>query len=175
MCVSHPGPSIFDRRHGTDVDDPRIVLLIPLSLLKTLRLRKREFKAVVFICFIGTLAMVAATGRYVMLMVTKDLGGQKYISHAWTESEANVGVVASCLPAFRVFLRRHGVVADVNQPRSNPDHSPNWRRKLFKSDTQIMQTTNVETGSQTRLASGGTGDSYAMNSVTHESEALARV
>jgi hypothetical protein len=102
------------------------VLIIPLLVLRELRLRKGEVYAFAFIYLIGSASILASILRYAFIRVAyRD--GLKYQAHnssayeavylstdldekikVWTTVEYCTASIAFCLPSLRNLLRRGG-------------------------------------------------------------------
>lgn len=87
-------------------------MAIPLFVLKTLPLRRREMYAIAFILFLGLICIVASIVRFIFLwdFIYGDhqgsLPSQQNIIVYTSELEVVIAVWAGCLPALRALLRR---------------------------------------------------------------------
>lgn len=87
-------------------------MAIPLFVLKTLPLRRREMYAIAFILFLGLICIVASIVRFVFLWDfiygdhDESLPSQQNIIVYTSELEVVIAVWAGCLPALRALLRR---------------------------------------------------------------------
>ena len=90
-------------------------MAIPLFILRALpRLRRREMYAIGFVFLLGLVCVVAAIVRFIFLwrfmygksLPSHQLPSQQNIIVYTSELEVVVAVVAGCLPALRVLLRR---------------------------------------------------------------------
>lgn len=85
----------------------RQVYIMPIPLIRTLRLRRGQRKGMISIFAFGAFVIAASIVRMVMLRHsahTNDPTWGSTIALIWTEIEANTSVIACCLPALRVPL-----------------------------------------------------------------------
>ncbi|KAL7266604.1 hypothetical protein RUND412_010843 [Rhizina undulata] len=89
------------------------VLVIPLLILRSLRLSKLESYALPFVFFVGFLSIIAATTRYVILYIgiagttssTISLREGIHLTQIWSTVEVVMACTAFCMPSFRLFSR----------------------------------------------------------------------
>ncbi|KAF8465116.1 hypothetical protein BDZ91DRAFT_242152 [Kalaharituber pfeilii] len=88
------------------------ILAIPLFVLKTLPLRRREMYAIAFVFFLVLICVVASIVRFIFLWDfiygdnDNQLPSQQNIIVYTSELEVVIAVWAGCLPALRALLRR---------------------------------------------------------------------
>jgi hypothetical protein len=87
-----------------------ILMVIPLALLRSLMLGKREYLAIAFVVFLGSVCIVSAAVRFVgyySIMITKNMMTISVDGLIlWSNVDIAVSLIAVCLPAFRVLLRK---------------------------------------------------------------------
>lgn len=97
-------------------------MLIGYLVIRSLPLRRGAVWAAAFVFSLGTLTIVTAIIRCVILLHSIDGGGSislmKY-TFLLSQIESTVAGVAACLPAFRVFLRASSVASTAGGPGSS--------------------------------------------------------
>ncbi|KAL0632173.1 hypothetical protein Q9L58_008966 [Maublancomyces gigas] len=87
-----------------------MISLLPLFVLSTLQLRRRENTALIFIFGIGAVSITATIARCVLIIgITNGLTPKKTSGMnimIWSTIEMGAALVAVCLPAMRVLLWR---------------------------------------------------------------------
>ncbi|KAI5843518.1 hypothetical protein DFP73DRAFT_479078 [Morchella snyderi] len=85
------------------------ILILPLSVLHTLQLGKRQLAGLVVVFFIGSLSIIAAIARLVDIYPKIRKDSNAPIVHTyelWACVEITMGQLAVCLPALRAYLRK---------------------------------------------------------------------
>ncbi|KAI5795096.1 hypothetical protein EDC01DRAFT_71245 [Geopyxis carbonaria] len=82
-----------------------MLMAFPLILLKKLKLCRREHWAMIVIVCFASLSIIIAMIRFAVLNKTMAQPEFGLHAHMWACVEEAVCVIASCLPAFRVFVR----------------------------------------------------------------------
>lgn len=84
-------------------------MAFPLFLIKTLKMNRRLIKSMVFVMAVGCISIAASIARFIVLMqlLSNELDVEKNSTLAvlWGFIEMNFGILASCLPVFRVYIR----------------------------------------------------------------------
>ncbi|KAF8538855.1 hypothetical protein BDD12DRAFT_840647 [Trichophaea hybrida] len=88
-----------------------LLMIIPLALLRSLMLGKREYIGIAFVVFLGSVCIISAAIRfcgYYSIMITKQSQMTQISIDGlilWGNVDIAVALIAVCLPAFRVLLR----------------------------------------------------------------------
>lgn len=112
LCSSLRSMAVVGFGTATNVLTDLAIMAIPLFVLKTLPLRRREMYAIAFILFLGLICIVASIVRFIFLWDfiygdhNESLPSQQNIIVYTSELEVAIAVWAGCLPALRVLLRR---------------------------------------------------------------------
>ncbi|KAI4282372.1 MAG: hypothetical protein L6R35_005428, partial [Caloplaca aegaea] len=80
-----------------------LILILPIPLVWQLELSRREKVSISVIFMSGTITCVAAAVRYVYIVRENQADAKYFI---WSLVEINIGVICSCMPAFRPFFAR---------------------------------------------------------------------
>ena len=85
-----------------------IILLLPLLIIKSFNLKRREILGLCFIFFLGLFCVAASVIRYVVMYIPykyppATMGGVRE-AFLWSTVELVVGLIAFCLPSFRAVL-----------------------------------------------------------------------
>jgi len=84
------------------------VLCVPISILPTLQIGRKEKIALAFVLVVGVLSVAAAITRIAIVhrgLVTNNVSQTTSLSiQLWSVAEVAVGAVAFTLPSFRVLL-----------------------------------------------------------------------
>ncbi|KAH0604839.1 uncharacterized protein H6S33_006507 [Morchella sextelata] len=85
------------------------ILILPLSVLHTLQLGRRQLAGLVVVFFIGSLSIIAAIARFVDIYpkIRKDPNAPiVHTYELWACVEITMGQLVVCLPALRAYLRK---------------------------------------------------------------------
>lgn len=92
-------------------DSFTLVMALPITILRTLSLRRREFIGLTLVFLIGLTTIVCAIIRYVVIHETNNdvesIEGKindTSVIQVWSFIEVYFAIITFCLPAFRVLL-----------------------------------------------------------------------
>ncbi|KAF8462362.1 hypothetical protein BDZ91DRAFT_850601 [Kalaharituber pfeilii] len=137
----------------TNVINDIILMVLPLAVLRTLNLRRRDLFALSFVFLVGIITILAAIIRYIVVHQTYTNPGEAnnaekkindiMVVMSWCLIEAFLAQIAFCLPAFRVFLRNRKGDRSAPRPIGGQNTVGSSGRKRFKdqiSDDSVSQT-----------------------------------
>ncbi len=133
-------------------------MVVPLSILPTLQIGRREILALALVFAVGTISIIAAITRTAIVhgVLTSTNAGQNTQREleTWSYIEMSLATVAFCLPAFRVLFVRVSSSSKVVGPSSH-SHTRSWAASRIPSGTsKIAEYELEENGSQEQLQPG---------------------
>jgi hypothetical protein len=86
-----------------------LLILIPVTLFKSLMLVRREYVAIAFVVSLGSVSIISAGIRFMLyweILLSKNIATVSVDGMVlWTNVDIALALAAVCLPAFRVLLR----------------------------------------------------------------------
>ncbi|KAF4636815.1 hypothetical protein G7Y89_g1265 [Cudoniella acicularis] len=137
---------------GAGIFEDFVLILLPISELKTLHLDWRKKAALIFMFALGSFACIASIIRLRFMFgfgygTTSDASWQEVDVVIWSEIEAYVAVVCACLITFRGLLVKYFPgLFKVNRAREPRDDStlPSWRvRRSSKIVANLGYANNI--------------------------------
>ncbi|KAI5786965.1 hypothetical protein DFH27DRAFT_603537 [Peziza echinospora] len=124
----------------TNVLNDILIMALPITVLRSLNLRRRDLFALSFVFIVGVVTILAAVIRYAVVYETfrkpsAPTNVEKKINDimvvmSWCFIEAYLAQIAFCLPAFRVFLRSKSADSSTRPTGLNTVGSAGKRLKL---------------------------------------------
>ncbi|RPB22075.1 hypothetical protein L211DRAFT_348070 [Terfezia boudieri ATCC MYA-4762] len=134
LCSTFRSMVVVGFGTATNILTDLAIIAIPLFILRTLPLRRRELYAIAFILFLGLICIAASIVRFVFLWdFIYGYGDHKFpLSHEnfivyASEIEVVIAIWAGCLPALRALLRhnRTSVSGSGMPPNCFSNNGPN--------------------------------------------------
>lgn len=133
-----------------------VVLLLPLSIIRSLHLRRRQAIALTGIFGIGTLSIAASTARFVaiyrVIVHSENAALSIQSTEQWSTVECATAMIAFCAPSFRSWLngRKPATTPNAGQTGSQKIWTIGWRPWRQRRMESILES-YVTTSSQIEL------------------------
>jgi len=148
-CSIDVNPAISTVTAALNISSDLLLLTLFVSVIASLKIRNRALYASIFLLLIGSCTAVMGAVRYAVIWQfikasQESINNLKNV-FTWTTVEIRLAILAACLPAFRVFLRRQGIVSvqRANKP-SNLSYSAGGKSTFTASHSNTRHSGILE-------------------------------
>lgn len=129
---------------GVNIATDLMILLLPIPVIKSLNLPKREKFALAFLFLLGSIVCVISCLRLKALMPASkpDTTWNTAVTTIWTEAEMNVAITCACLPVLRGLVFPKKLTRKTSCDSNAPTFVENLTRQNTIDETKpAMQST----------------------------------